>query len=137
MVQDKPQTKHTTTALSSMRHTTQWKEALAFKQEEANRLFDAIMRSHDDPVIYLQKLFFGLYEASLEGRAISIGTASAAIPVSHSETSRKYLDWAIEQGFITTERDTRDRRKWFVKPTDKMFELVEAEVKKVSGKHSR
>lgn len=77
---------------------------------------------------YLHNLMYQIYWRQADGRYLTKNQACRFIPAKHSSTCRKYLDLAVKEKLIEFKRSDIDKRKTYIKPSNRLISIVDAEV---------
>ena len=74
---------------------------------------------------YVDALMRKIYVSAKEGRYLTKTQACRMIPAKNATTCIKYVEEARERGFISFVQDEKDKRRFFIHPSDELMSHVE------------
>ena len=77
---------------------------------------------------YVDNLLINIYEHYLNKKYITKTQACRLIPIGHSNTCKKYVDEAVQRGFISLETDKTDGRRVLVIPTPDLISYAKSKM---------
>jgi len=116
---------------SSKYSDEQIRAALATARSNFHDFMERMLTENSHDVrffFYVDNLLVNIYEHYLNGKYITKTQACRLIPIGHSNTCKKYVDEAVERGFIKLESDKVDGRRVLVVPTGELISYVRAKM---------